>query len=627
MPKKKQINPKIKLNDLYFEMERIIDTTSDLKEMTGLCLGHISSAIGAHIYSMRTWDRQRSELKLFSAFYADRDKMLGIMNFSSSGEGIDSSTISQGSVQIIEDIKKDKLFKYSQFAKKEEITSIISIPMMSYGRINGVVTFFFRKKPGFTIDSINPIFMMISTIARIFENQKLREDNEILAGQNKIDDETGFYNYDFFMEALKREYVEGARFKYPLCLAMISIDGSGREESSSTVDQQMKCISEVIRKHVHPYDMAFRYDENHFVVIFPHSKNNKVFPVVEKIRKEISRNEGMIVSIGLANIPDNARTMEGLIDRANQALHLSEKEGGDRITSSLVFSRNSIRLGFCPPILHPFYNNILKGVKSVLNDFQDVELIVRAPDKESAEAQEKATEGLINEKVNAIAICSKTESIINKQMKKAKAAGIPVFLFNIVKVPLGMEAGDVVSKIGYDQVEAGRLVGKYLVRLLRGKGNIAILEGLPDALDSTERKSGFLEGIKEFPKLKLVVSERADWDRKKAKEVTANILKKYSGLDAVFGVSDEMALGAQDAIEEAGRAGELFTVGLDGNANAFKSIKEGRLTATLNTNPIEMGKILMITIIKSMIKEEKIEPDILSPLNMVDIQNLDLYLP
>ena len=104
------------------------------------------------------------------------------------------------------------------------------------------------------------------------------------------------------------------------------------------------------------------------------------------------------------------------------------------------------------------------------------------------------------------------------------------------------------------------------------------------------------------------------------------ILKKHPKLDAVFGVSDEMALGALDTIIKKNLNGDVFVVGLDGNYNAMKSIKEGNLTATLNTNPIEMGRILMRTILRSKIKGEKIEGKTYVPITMVDLANVSQFL-
>jgi ABC-type sugar transport system substrate-binding protein len=83
-----------------------------------------------------------------------------------------------------------------------------------------------------------------------------------------------------------------------------------------------------------------------------------------------------------------------------------------------------------------------------------------------------------------------------------------------------------------------------------------------------------------------------------------------------------MALGASDAVAAAGRRGEIFVVGLDGTRAALQAIREGALTATLDTNPREMGRILMRTVVRGLNRRERVEPEILSPIHITDLGNV-----
>ena len=64
----------------------------------------------------------------------------------------------------------------------------------------------------------------------------------------------------------------------------------------------------------------------------------------------------------------------------------------------------------------------------------------------------------------------------------------------------------------------------------------------------------------------------------------------------------------------------------DGTLDALNSIKDEKLTATLSTNPHEMGRILLRTMVRGLIKEEKIFEEILSPINIVDLENVSYHL-
>ena len=124
----------------------------------------------------------------------------------------------------------------------------------------------------------------------------------------------------------------------------------------------------------------------------------------------------------------------------------------------------------------------------------------------------------------------------------------------------------------------------------------------------------------------IVASERADWMPSLARQATEGILRRHGDLDAIFAVSDAMALGAVEAAKAKGKLGRSFIVGLDGTRDALRSIKDGELTATLNTNPREMGRILLRTIVRGLIKEERIARQIHSPINIVTLENVDQAL-
>jgi ABC-type sugar transport system substrate-binding protein len=159
--------------------------------------------------------------------------------------------------------------------------------------------------------------------------------------------------------------------------------------------------------------------------------------------------------------------------------------------------------------------------------------------------------------------------------------------------------------------------------MLRGHGSILVLKGLPET-SSLDRFAGFKAEIAQHPKMRIVAARQADWERVKARRVVEKALDQHQ-IDAIFAVSDEMALGASEAVAGAGHLGEIFVVGLDGTRTALQAIWEGSMTATLNTNPREMGRILMRTVVRGLNHHEHVEPEILSPINIVAIENVARY--
>lgn len=522
---------------------------------------------------------------------------------------------------------------YPAFLRKEGIKSFYFLPLGRAPRAIGVVGLFWCK-PCKIKKEEEELLSIVGLQARtVLENLRSRRQLEL--GGN-IDGLTGLYTHRYFQEVLVNELSRARRFKYPVCLAMVDVDHFKRYNDTfghPAGDVALKTIAGIIKRNVRSYDIVARYGGEEITIILPYASREKARPLIERIRKEVAlcpfkgaEEVKVTVSIGLASYPDNASTRQEIIQRADQALYLAKEGGRNRVCSSLTSYRNLVRLAFSPPVLDIFYNFVLQGIKDVVANVGNVELFIQAPKQESYDKQLRMMEKINKKKIDAIAVCSKTEGVMEALIRKANEKGILVFVFNLMKIPGVTSYGKVASFIGYDQIKAGEMVGKYLIKLLRGKGDIAIIGGLSGQLDSFERREGFLKALSSSKEMKVVTSRSADWQRNKARIVTRQILDEYPHLDAIFAVSDDMALGAADVIEASQRKGKVFVIGLDGTQSAFEAIKEGKLTATLATNPVEMGRILMRTILRSMIKDEKIKDKIYSPIAMIDQENVNQYL-
>jgi len=616
-----------------YRIGELISSERTTPELLTKILNIVYREVGADIGCLRSFDGSTDELKVIS-FTSQGKGEREETDLLRSGEGIARKSIQKAEIQVVRDTKKDPELRYSSFIKKEKISSLLSAPLIIRSKPAGVITFYFRKAQKFSGEEIKSISTLVCYLSLAMDDFILQDRVEILDKLASVDTFTRLYNQRCFKEMLNKELSEALRFKYTVCLAMIEVDNF-KEYTDAYGCQQgnlaLKEISSIIRRNVSAYDTAAKLEGEEFSVVLPHATNKNTFQILEKIRKEIldypfdKKNRIRIsISAGLATFPTNARTASNLLERANQALYLAKKEGCNRIAFSLHVSRESIKFGFCPPTLSPFYRFVLKGAREIAEETGIIDIVIGASESEwDYEGQLTRIKDVIENKVDVIAICSKVGRATKLQIEKAAAMGMPVFIFNIMEE---MPSDKVISYIGYDQKEAGKEVGRYLARLLRNKGKVAIIEGLRNEPDSIQRKEGFLEAVRDFNGIKVVASEPADWMRGKARAVAGRILKSYPDLDAFFGLSDEMVLGAVEAVEEGGKKGSIFTVGLDGNQDAFHSIKHASLTATLNTNPKEIGRILMRSVIRSMIKEEKIPRQVYSPVNMVDMVNVDQYI-
>ncbi len=533
------------------------------------------------------------------------------------------------------DINKEPKIKKLPFIKKNKLASSIVIPIKA-GRENlGIILLYKKDYPDLGLNTkLNRLFY--NEILAI-QNEYLKERVEVLINTANIDSLTKLYNHRAFYETLTKEISKANRFKYPLSVLMMDIDHFKQfndKYGHLVGDKVLFIIAEIIRDTIRAYDIPFRYGGEEIAIICPYTNRHQALCAAERIRKSVEdyvfdANGGtekvrLTISIGLSSYPENAIFYGDLVKKADEALYLAKEEGRNRVCPSLITRKDKIRFAFCPPTLSPFYFNVLKGVREVAEEVGSVDVVVLSSSSESSyKEQLELMRKAIKDKVDAIGLCSKQD--VGDVVVKANKAKIPIFVFNVNKLEMTPH-GDIASFICYQQKEAGTMVGDFISRVLRTKGNVAIIEGIPDESDSIDRKKGFVEAIKKHSAIKIIESKPADWDRNKAKLVAEDLLIKHPNIDAIFCLSDEMALGTVDAVKEAGKINEIFVIGLDGNKNAIQSIKNGELFATLNTNSVGMGKIMMRTVLRSTIREEIISPVTKSPIMIIDSQNVAPYL-
>lgn len=161
-------------------------------------------------------------------------------------------------------------------------------------------------------------------------------------------------------------------------------------------------------------------------------------------------------------------------------------------------------------------------------------------------------------------------------VKKAKDAGVPVFCMDReVNSP-----DAATSQILSDSYSGAVLVGKYFTQQLNKKGNYVEILGLVGDNNTWARSKGFHSVVDNYPNLKMVAQQSADFDRNKALEVMESILQAHPNIEGVFCGNDAMAMGAYQALAGAGKANKVKVFGFDGADDVITSIQSGKVSAT-----------------------------------------------
>ena len=199
----------------------------------------------------------------------------------------------------------------------------------------------------------------------------------------------------------------------------------------------------------------------------------------------------------------------------------------------------------------------------------------------------KAVRAFIAQGVDAIILAPIVETGWEPVLREARRSGIPVVL-----VDRGVKVADdslYTTLIASDFIKEGQMAAEWLAKKMGGKANIVELQGTPGSAPAIDRKKGFEQGISKYSGMKIIASQSGDFRRSKGKEVMEALLKANRGqFNAVYAHNDDMALGAIQAIQEAGLkpASDIVVISIDGVRDAFKAMIAGTLNATVECNPL-----------------------------------------
>jgi D-allose transport system substrate-binding protein len=212
---------------------------------------------------------------------------------------------------------------------------------------------------------------------------------------------------------------------------------------------------------------------------------------------------------------------------------------------------------------------------------------------QSAETQVSACETMLQRKPAVMIAEAINSTILLPCLKHFNEMKISVVDFddNLDPETTNKAGVEVAFHIGSNNEEAGAMGADYLVSVL-GKdanGPVLVIEGLSGNVTGQKRARGFVAELKrQAPGLDIVASLPGDWDSLKAADIANDTLERNPDLVAIFCANDDMALGAVEAARSAGKD-KVVVIGVDGTQSALKSIRAGRLNASVAQLPYLMG--------------------------------------
>jgi len=227
-----------------------------------------------------------------------------------------------------------------------------------------------------------------------------------------------------------------------------------------------------------------------------------------------------------------------------------------------------LKIGISVPAAdHGWTAGVIYWAKQAMEMYPDVEWVFQ--DAPNPEDQIKDLDTMMVQEVDAIVILATESAPITPKAKEIHERGI--LLINVDRGFLEPVADVFIEG---DNKAFGRKSAQYMVEKLGGKGKILVLEGIPSTVN-TDRVNAAKEVFAANPGIQILDSQTGMWNRQKAHEVMQTLLLKHPQVDAIWAQDDDMALGAEQALKEAGREKNIWMLGGAGMKDIVKRVMDG----------------------------------------------------
>lgn len=279
---------------------------------------------------------------------------------------------------------------------------------------------------------------------------------------------------------------------------------------------------------------------------------------------------------------------------------------------------DAIKVGYsCNNFNDTFQTYIVDAAKAAAAD-AGITLDVQDAQEDVIKQQDQV-KAMIEQGVAALIVVPVDTSAMGPITDAAQAAGIPLVYVN--RNPFGEgEIPENVYYVGSQEIDAGKFQAEYLKEMLPDGGGVGILQGIlsnEGALKRTEGNEVTLAGTN----FTVLAKESGNWQRDQGLTLTENWLTAYGDkLNAILANNDEMALGAVQALQAAGRT-DVIVMGVDAIPDAKNAVAGGTLAATVLQDAEGQGGGA-VGVVSSVLAGEAVEPITWVPFVLITPENI-----
>jgi ribose transport system substrate-binding protein len=229
--------------------------------------------------------------------------------------------------------------------------------------------------------------------------------------------------------------------------------------------------------------------------------------------------------------------------------------------------QKKIKIGVSIPAAdHGWTAGVGYWAQTEMKKYPDIDWVYATANEPGKQASD--IEDMMAQKVDGLVVLATESAPLTPVAEKAKERGI-----YIVSVDRGFLTPVADVFLQGDNKAFGRKSAEYIVGQLQGKGKVAILRGIPSTVD-TDRYESAMAVFKDNPGIEILAAQPGEWNQQKAFDVTRNYLAQFRHIDCLWASDDDMALGAEKALQEAGRSEEMWILGGAGMKDIVKRVMD-----------------------------------------------------
>ena len=270
---------------------------------------------------------------------------------------------------------------------------------------------------------------------------------------------------------------------------------------------------------------------------------------------------------------------------------------------------------------HVFWKAVEAGAREGAKE-AGVEMVWKGSLKEDDPTQQiQIVEQFVSAGVGGIVLAPIDDEALKRPVAAAMRKGIPVVIMD--SALKGEPVKDFVSTVSTNNHRAGEMAGEQLGKLLNGKGKVVLFRFKQGSASAGQREAGFLEAIKRFPDIQVILDNRySGTTASEAQSTALNMLDKLKEADGIFCSTEQSTFGMLLTLKRNNLAGSKKFVGFDASQGLMEGLRKGEIQALVAQNPKKMGHEAVKALVAKM-KGKTVPKAIDSGAAVITKENLD----